>query len=361
MSHSGNSLSTKDSTRVSRRGFVTTSAGATLTTLAGCTSSSDGNGRAGSDSRFPEKDFKIIIPFGSGGGFDTYARTVAQLLGENLSVSAQAQNVTGAGGRVATNQVYNAEANGYTFQIAYLQKFVQNQILYDVEYDMREMTALPQVTTNTAAIAVSTQTDIKTWSEYVDAVQKEELKFYTTGPLGIAHMAPYLTGEISGAYSGEKVRSNSVSYGGKEEGIRDIKAGRVHVMASNPGSLKPYIESGDLRIILSLTMQDSLPDVAQNTEAQTLKKAGVKNGQQIMDMNSISRAFLGPPEIPDGPKGTLRDELSKVIQSDEYKSSMDESGLPVQYADAESVDRSVTSIYDGWKEREDLLNELARN
>src|SRR2546430_1677110 len=50
-----------------------------------------------------------LIGFGAGGGFDIYARLVAQHLGRHVpgNPSFVAQNMPGAGGRIAAEYIYN--------------------------------------------------------------------------------------------------------------------------------------------------------------------------------------------------------------------------------------------------------------
>ena len=51
-----------------------------------------------SQSAYPNKPIKIVVPFGAGGVADLTARTVAQKLGENLGQSIVIENKPGAGG-----------------------------------------------------------------------------------------------------------------------------------------------------------------------------------------------------------------------------------------------------------------------
>jgi tripartite-type tricarboxylate transporter receptor subunit TctC len=67
-----------------------------------------------SQSAYPSKPLKIVVPFGAGGVADLTARTVAQKLGENLGQSIVIENKPGAGGVVATDAVAKSAPDGYT-------------------------------------------------------------------------------------------------------------------------------------------------------------------------------------------------------------------------------------------------------
>ena len=68
-----------------------------------------GNG-AGADDFYKGKTVKIVVGFSAGGGFDTYARTIARHLGKHVAgiPSIIVENMTGAGSLIAANHVYKA-------------------------------------------------------------------------------------------------------------------------------------------------------------------------------------------------------------------------------------------------------------
>ena len=144
----------RKSGNVSRRKLLRT--GGALTAgglLAGCTGG-DGGGDGGADtptdtdggggdtpvdgdettttsqSGFPEKEITFIVPYGPGGGYDFYTRTLATVMNEKdiVPVKVSVKNVEGAGGVTATNQVWNAEPNGYTNMIVNTEAFAISQI-----------------------------------------------------------------------------------------------------------------------------------------------------------------------------------------------------------------------------------------
>ncbi|SFN99310.1 Tripartite-type tricarboxylate transporter, receptor component TctC [Actinomadura madurae] len=84
---------------------------AALIATAGCA-----NGAGGGAGSFPKRDIKVIVPFEPGGGSDLIARALAPCIKKNLATDADVviQNVTGAGGRTGTFQLYDARPDGYT-------------------------------------------------------------------------------------------------------------------------------------------------------------------------------------------------------------------------------------------------------
>ncbi|MBC8354043.1 MAG: tripartite tricarboxylate transporter TctB family protein [Planctomycetes bacterium] len=71
-------------------------------------------GTVGAD--YPDRPIHLIVPFGPGGGSDTYARALKQAIEDHemLPQPLVIVNVKGAGATIGSRQVKNAEPDGYT-------------------------------------------------------------------------------------------------------------------------------------------------------------------------------------------------------------------------------------------------------
>ena len=65
---------------------------------------------------FPQKPIKIIVPFGAGGGSDTFTRILQKAIAEHklLAQPLVVINMPGAGGSIGARKVKNARPDGYT-------------------------------------------------------------------------------------------------------------------------------------------------------------------------------------------------------------------------------------------------------
>ena len=77
-------------------------------------------GVAPANAAYPEKNITLIIPFSTGGGFDTYARLIAPYVEKYLprKVKVIPKNMPGAGGRMGLAAGYRAKPDGYTLTLA---------------------------------------------------------------------------------------------------------------------------------------------------------------------------------------------------------------------------------------------------
>ena len=364
----------RDNTDRKRRTFLKAVGGlGGASLIAGCTGDGGQEGQDGHESQddqddqdqeeeFPTEDIDLIIPYGSG-GYDNYTRLVAPYVEEYLpnDVNVQPRNVEGAGGQVGTEQVYREGSDGHTNMIVNFQAFSLLQLLEDVDYDLAEMTWFGQIAENIGALGVGTNTDIHTFDEYAEAMRNEEIRIASESLTGGGTLIPLLLGEVSGEYSGELSVQNNVMFDGKGESLQAIMGGDAHVMAGSYSSILPYVESGDIRIILFLTQEDETHDPEHAPDADTLETADVENSQQIIDMAASRRHFAGPPEVDEHATSVLRDTYESAINDDEFLAEAEESELPINYAEGEEVAESVVSAMEMWEENRELVEMLVED
>lgn len=322
---------------VSRRTILKSSLGmASLGMLAGCSDDANLSG-ANPDADFPEDDVTLIIPYGPGGGYDTYVRLVAPYLSEYLpnDVDVQVQNVEGAGGQIATDQVYNANANGYQNMIVNVSDFAMVQLEEDVDYDLRKMTWYGQIAEDLRGIGVGKHTGIESWSDYVEAVQNEELRFYSPGPGSGQILVPSVIGELSGLYPAKNVVNNTVVYDGRGEAFQGMLAEDVDVMAGTYYSIVPYIEEGDVTMIMTGTLDENPPELTP--ESATFATEDISDADKIVSMISGRRAFAGPPDIPEEHTNILRKGFQESIADEEFRSDAEQESQPINYLNGEDT------------------------
>jgi tripartite-type tricarboxylate transporter receptor subunit TctC len=316
------------------------------------------NTESGGEMSFPERNLRLIIPWGPGGGFNAYSQLVAKHMEDYVPVSVNARNVEGSGGRVATEQVFNASPTGYEFQIFYIQSFARQQVLFDVDFDVREFTHMPQLAEHFGIIGVRTDLDVETWDDYVGMVQNGELKFYSSGPVNTGSVLPMFAGWATEQYDPQQVADNLVIYDSKSNGITGMKRGDVDVMASSYDSLLPFVESGDVRPLIVLNTQDSAPEATP--DAPTLASAGVPNAQRVQDVTVTTRSFAAPPGVPEDRANYLRDALSETLQDDDLISEAQEINRPITYADTDVMVTKVDNNLQAYQDLKPIL-EAASN
>src|ERR1044071_4898622 len=64
--------------------------------------------------QWPQRNVKVVVPYGVGGVTDTMARLTADRLGKALNQTFVIENKVGAGGAIGVDAALNAPRDGYT-------------------------------------------------------------------------------------------------------------------------------------------------------------------------------------------------------------------------------------------------------
>src|SRR3954468_17064107 len=86
------------------------------------------------------KTVKLVVGYGPGGGYDSYARMIAAPLGTVLGATIVVENQPGAGGLTALNRLYMATPDGLQIMIVNGTAASESQLLQEpqVQYDLAE-------------------------------------------------------------------------------------------------------------------------------------------------------------------------------------------------------------------------------
>lgn len=306
---------------------------------------------------FPQNDITMVVPYGSGGGYDTYTRIVAPYFEQYLpnDVTVVVQNIEGAGGQIATEQVYNAEPDGYTIEILNLDEFSRTQVLEDVDFDLREMTHYAQIAANVRSILVADHADIETWDDFVTKTKNDELRFGTAGPLSGGMTIPAVIGELSGLYPGQAVRDNLIIYDGTSEIQQGMLGGDVDVLGMSYSSGLPYIESEEINMFLVTTADEEPPK--QTPDVLTLTTAGIDPDTATRIENALTavRTFAGPPGVAEEPATVIRDTFKQAINDEEFIAQAEEAERPVKYGDADRAKQLAEDKIQTWTDLQGLF------
>lgn len=345
----------------SRRSFLKSGVGAaSIGWIAGCMEDIAPE-TTDNEEEFPTRDLRLIIPFGPGGGYDEYTRLVAPYIEKHLSgnINVQVQNIDGAGGQVATEEVYNANTDGYTMMIINVLNFSFAQISEDVDYDLREMSYFGQIALEPHLSAVGTNTDIETWDGYIAALQEGGTKMYATSTTSTDVIGQVLLGDYAGLWPPQNILDNLVTYDGRGAGIQGILAGDIEIMASAYSSIFAYIQSGDLRPIIQLTTDAEPRDSI--SEAETLSSANVAEAEKIEQVVAERRVFAGPPNVPDDRVSILRDAFKEAINDEDFRAEAEQADRDIEYGSGKEARDSTRNAVETWINREDLVDAITQN
>ena len=208
---------------------------------------------------WPSRNVRLVAAAAPGGNPDVLARLLAAKLSDAFGKPFVVENVPGAGGVVAAEQVARAAADGHTLMLGYSGAMAINialnpRLTYHPLKDFTLITALAAVPTvlvlNPAVAANSLQ-------EFVSLGKSKQLAYGSAGNGSVHH----LTMAVFLARSGLEMLH--VPYKGGSALVAALLAGEVQSGWSGIPNVAAHIRAGKLRVICISTARRSasLPDV----------------------------------------------------------------------------------------------------
>lgn len=248
---------------------LTTAAALSAALLAGCGASTGSSSAAAqgtpsgtAKAGYPTQDINGIVQWGEGGGTDSLMRPLATLAQDKLGKSIVVQNMTGGTGSIATQYVYDQDADGYNLLMG-----AENPSLYDaldildLTYDNFDCVLL--IGDETVGVAVGKNSPYTSLKEICDAANSgKELTLATTGTGGLPWEVSALITSITGA------SFTQVQYDSDASARVAVLGGECDFTICKVQSCLEEYKSGDLKLLCMLATDTvaQMPDVPLITE-----------------------------------------------------------------------------------------------
>jgi tripartite-type tricarboxylate transporter receptor subunit TctC len=196
---------------------------------------------------YPSKTVRMVVSFAPGGVGDFLARMLQQRLQEKYGHAFIVDNKAGASGTVGAAEVARAAPDGHTVLVTN-QLIVQAPNLFTkLPYEpMRDLLAVTDMGGAPLILAVNpAKTQATTLSEFVSEV-KSKPRTYSYASVGVGSM-----GHLYGAQLNDiaGIDLMHVPYKGSSPVVMALVSGEVQSAFSDYATMKPYIDSGKLRLL----------------------------------------------------------------------------------------------------------------
>jgi tripartite-type tricarboxylate transporter receptor subunit TctC len=271
--------------------------------------------RAAHAEAFPSRVIRLVVPYTAGGGTDALARVVAQAMSERLGQTLIVDNIVGAGGNLATQNVASAAPDGYTMLMANQGPMAVNPHIFK-NLRVNPLTAFSPVTLIAAAPLVvvvpekSEFKDIKELIAYAKA-NSGKLTYGSAGNGSASHLATLLLNYVT------KIDTVHVPYKGAGPALNDLLGAQTQFMVTTIPSVIGMIEGKLLRAIAVTSKGRTavLPDVPSIAESGW------------PDYESTAwYGFVVPKGTPPAVIETLRQTTVEAINTPVVKSRLEAEG-----------------------------------
>jgi tripartite-type tricarboxylate transporter receptor subunit TctC len=287
------------------------------------------------DDAYPSRNITMIVPFPAGGQADLAARPVAAALERVLGKPVIVDNrAGGGGGSVGNAQAARAEPDGYTLlmTLSSLAVLPEADRLFNrpVAYEVAQFAPISRVLADPTLLTVPAASPWKTLAEFVEDAKARpgEIPYGSSGPYGVLHVAM----EMFAASADIKLLH--VPFRGGGPALTALLSGTVQAMAAAPGTVKPQVDDGRLRVLANWGAEriPSFPDTP------TFIELGYKDVEMY-----IWAGLFAPRALPQAIMKRLREAMAQAATSPAVAKSFEAAGSAVAYLDAPDFAKFVAT------------------
>ncbi|CAN5353042.1 tripartite tricarboxylate transporter substrate binding protein [soil metagenome] len=262
---------------------------------------------------YPNRPVVLVVPYAAGGNGDFTARLFAEAFGKVIGQPVIVENRAGGGGAIGASFVTNAKPDGYTLLVAAKGVFSVTPNIVKTSYTIGDFTPISFISRTPLVLVTRKSSKFASLEALSAAAAAEPGKV----PFGISatgsdnHVA---TLRLEQAIGRSFV---PIAYKGSGPMLQDLLGGQIEVGIDQLTTSKPYIESGDFKV-LAVLGDSSEPLLAA---APTLEKLGVKPFA-----GETALGVLGPRGLPTAIVQALEVATRKALEDPKLIASLQKSG-----------------------------------
>jgi tripartite-type tricarboxylate transporter receptor subunit TctC len=231
---------------------------------------------------YPNKKITFVVGFAPGGGIDTMARIMAQVLTEQFGYQIVIENRPGAASNIAARAVANAAPDGYTYLVTGNSLAINQTYYKNPGYSIYELAPIAFPAVDSQALAVNASNPARTLAEFVDAFKGKPFSFGFGGS----------SARIVGEYVFKvmlKTQATGVPFQSGVPAMNALLGNHVDIIAGPVAEIFPQVQQGAMRalVVTGPRRARAFPDIA------TLSESGMP-GLEINGWNG----FFAPARIP---------------------------------------------------------------
>ena len=190
---------------------------------------------------WPSRPVRLVVPSSPGGGTDTYARFLAQGLGEGLKQQFLVDNRPGGGGNIGAEMAARAAPDGYTYLVSSSPALVVNPSLFkNLPYNVeRDFAPVARGVISPLVITCHPSVPVKTLAALI-ALARREAGSVSYGSPGVGSSSNLAVKMIEEA---GKVRFLHVPYKGASQALLGLLRGEVAFMVTDISTALPQLQS----------------------------------------------------------------------------------------------------------------------
>jgi len=268
----------------------------------------------------PATATECIAPSNPGGGWDFTCRTIGRILGELDLVDGNVQvtNMPGAVGAVAFAMVATERSDDAELIVATSTVGVTQMAQGRYPAPLETMRYLAMLGADVGVIAVDNDSPIQTLAELNEAMLADPTALVTAGSSGAGgwdHIRLLMVADAAGIEDLSAIRW--VQFDGGTDAVTQMMGGQIDVVSTDMGEIAGFVESGDIRILASLSDEPipAFPDIP----------TAISQGIDVTGYNW--RGLYTGGDVTEEEYAAWVERLETLYNSENWQTSATESGL----------------------------------
>ncbi len=289
---------------------------------------------------FPTKPVTLMIPFSAGGPTDVIARLLAERMTRDLGQQVLVENVTGAGGTLASARLAQAPADGHTMLLHHMGIATSATLYRNLSYDPQTaFDYVGQVTTVPMLIVARPDYPATNFKELLETVRSEpqSVLLANAGPGAVSHLCGMLFMQATGA------QLTTVPYPGTGPALTDVMGGQVDLLCDQTTGATSAIQAGSVKAYATAT-HDRIPTLPDVPTALEEGLGGFEIG--------VWHGIYVPAGTPEAAREKLTAALQAALQDEKVVTRFAELGthpVPPEDATPRSLEAKYKSEIDFWR------------
>lgn len=287
---------------------------------------------------YPERDIRVIVPWGAGGGTDGIVRKITNIAEQELEgADMYVENIEGGVSATGIGQVMSARPDGYTIGALTYDSIVT--VPYQgmlPSYSMDKLKLIARITSEPDAIIVDADSGYQSLQDLVDAAKEDpgQVRVAVQNLGGRVHLTLLQLQDLTGT------EFKIVSYpGGAAPQKEAILSDEVDVALTSLGDFANLIQDGTVRGLVEFA---DAPNPTYDVPIAPDEGVDLQNGSFVV--------FAAPAGTPEEAISTLENAYKAAYESDEFQNWVKEVGVTPSWLGTDEVtewaDMTAEALFD---------------
>jgi tripartite-type tricarboxylate transporter receptor subunit TctC len=266
------------------------------------------------EAKWPERPVEFIIPAGTGGGADRYARFLVGLnvKGHYIDEAILPVNKAGGAGAVAMQYMLSQKGNGHMMMIT-LNSFITTPLFQNLPFSYKDFTPIYLLALDNFPLWVNNKAPWKTAQEFIAEAKTRSITVGGTGSKQEDEIVWRAVENIAGTKP-----FKYVPYKGGGDVAKALVGGHVEATVNQVSEAGPFYPDFVRPLCV---FQDERLDAKGYEDVPTGKEAGINLSYQMM------RGIFAPPGISEEAEDGLIKLFTDIGHNEEWLAFADKTGL----------------------------------